>query len=154
MWIKLLVGVLLVAASAGGGYLAAEKYRLRAAYFAAWSDFNARYLNELAYTRTPLGELIKAHAEGGEFAKTLAAFSERKALPRTAYLTPEEEEKRGEYFSMLGRSDASSQLAFFRAREPQLEQAREESAKDAKAKSELAAKLGLLAGLAVLIFLL
>ena len=55
---------------------------------------------------------------------------------------------------MLGKGDAQSQSVFFAAKRAALQQRREESEKEAKARGALYLKLGLLAGLAFVILII
>ncbi len=155
MWLKFLVGGLLVAFCTYLGYLAAEKYRKRRSFFSQFSAFNGAYLNELSYARKPLPDFIAAGDYSGEFKKTLERFSAtQKAEADYAFLTPAEREEVREYFSMLGRGDSRAQLGFFRGREKGLAEKREVSAKEAKERGELCLKLGLLCGLAAVILII
>ena len=153
-WIKLLIAAAVIAFCILLGYLAANKYRVRKKFFAQFETFNERYLNELEYARKPLSVFLKEYTYSGDFAKVLEAFSEKKPLPKSNSLTKEEETELNDYFSMLGKGDAQSQRGFFSARKGVLERKKTESEGEAKKRGELYLKLGLLAGLAIVILII
>lgn len=154
LWLKLLLALCAIAFCIGLGYLAANKYRNRRSFYAQFYDFNERYLSELGYARKPLPQFLKEYAYTGEFKKTVEAFSARKELPPHAFLTEEEKKEYADYFGMLGKGDAASQSNFFTAKRAALQQKKEESEKEAKARGALYIKLGLLAGLAFVILII
>lgn len=154
LWIKVALACLAIAFCVGIGYLAANKYRCRRAFFAQLDDFNARYLNELEYARKPLPVFLKEVSATGDFKKTLEEFSSsRSPQLKFSYLTKEEKKECADYFSMLGRGDALSQKGYFCARREPFGEVRAACEKQAKAKGELYLKLGLLAGLAFVILI-
>lgn len=153
MWLKVLLALLVVLFCVFLGYLAAEKYRKRRSFFAQFCDFNETFLSELAFSRKPLPELLRESAYTGEFAKLLKSALARKIECDFGFLSPAERENAVSYFSMLGKGDARAQSGFFSARRAQLVSLKEESAKEAKSRGELYLKLGLLAGLALVILI-
>lgn len=154
MWIKIILSVCIVAFGTLIGYLAAEKWRARRNYYVQFCSFHERFLNELNYARKPLADFLREYTYKGDFAKLLQDFSrERRAEVKFKYLTKEEKTESENYFSMLGKGDAFSQKGYFSAQTALLAQKRDQSQKDAKSRSDLYLKLGLLAGLAVVILI-
>ena len=153
LWLKLLIAALVIAFCILIGYLAANKYRQRKKFFAQFQLFNERYLNELDYARKPLSVFLKEYTYSGEFSKALEAFAAQKPMPKLSFLTKEEASETADYFSMLGKGDAQSQSGFFGARKGILERKKTESEGEAKKRGELYLKLGLLAGLAIVILI-
>ena len=155
MWLKILICVAVIAFSTALGYLLSGKYRARRKFYDQFTLFNKQYLNELNYTRKQLPDFLKEHEYTGDFSKTVKQFVEsRDSAVKLSYLTKEENGAYANYFSMLGKGDAHSQKAFFGAQEQELEARRSESEKQAKARSGLYVKLGLLAGLAIVILII
>ncbi len=155
MWVKVVVCILIVAFCVLLGYLAGGKWRARKQFFEQLSVFNERYLTELNYARKPLKDFLAEYEYTGDFQKTVARFAQdRTALLEYPYLTKEERKECGDYFQMLGRGDAYSQKQFFSAQAAPLAAKRAEGEKQARSRSELYLKLGLLFGLAFIILIL
>lgn len=154
MWIKLLVGGLLIAFCVLLGYLASGKYRARAKFFAQFEMFNERYLSELAYQRKPLTEFLAAYEYTGTFQRVVGQCRGRKP-PEFAesWLSREERGECADYFSMLGAGDSVSQSGYFATKKPYLAGKKGESAREARERTALYLKLGLLAGLAFVILI-
>ncbi len=154
LWLKILVAVAVVAAGTLGGYFAANKYRARKKFYTQFSAFNERYLNELNYARKPLDIFLKQYAYTGDFAKALKGFSERRDTKICySYLTGEERAECADYFAMLGNGDSLSQKNFFAAKQAGIEEKRAASEREAKERGALYLKLGIMAGLAVVILI-
>lgn len=154
MWLKLLIGALLIAFCTLLGYLAAGKYRARKKFYAQFVLFNERYIAELNYSRKPLPDFLKAYEYTGDFGKTLSAFvRQRETAIEFSYLKKDEQSDCSNYFSILGRGDTRSQKDYFTAQRTVLEQKKTESEREAKSHGELYVKLGLLAGLAFVILI-
>ncbi len=154
LWLKLLIGVCIVAFCVFLGYLAASKYRSRRDFYTQFHAFNERYCNELAYARKPLGEFLAQFGETGDFYKSLQRFAKTRTCAFDySYLTREEREGCVDYCDMLGRGDSFSQSGYFSSKRGALSEKKAESEKEAKARGELYLKLGLLAGLAFVILI-
>lgn len=154
MWIKIIICIAVIAFSTSVGYLLAGKYRARKKFFEQFSRFNEQYLNELNYARKPLPDFLKEHEYSGDFSKSVKQCVEsRDCAVKYSYLSKEEKGACGNYFSMLGKGDAHSQKTFFAAQTSFLEEKRAEGEKQAKARGGLYLKLGLLAGLAIVILI-
>jgi len=154
-WLKLIVGALVVLFGVAVGYFAAGKYRLRKEFFAEFAAFNERYLGELTYARRPLKEFLTAYSYEGEFKKLLSELQTTGGVraEKRDFLSEEEKTLVGDYFSMLGRGDSRSQIDYFSSRKRELTEKKEGSEREAKQRGELYLKLGLLAGLAVVILI-
>lgn len=154
MWLKFILCGAVIAFCIFLGYLASAKYRLRKKFFCQLSEFNARYLNELSYSRKPLGALIEGFPCTGDFKKMLVQFDrQHNSAVRFSYLTAEEKKDFSNYFDMLGKGDAFSQKGYFEMQKSALEEKKTKSMTEAKRRGELYLKLGLLAGLAIVILI-
>lgn len=154
MWLKIVLCIGIIAFSTGLGYLFSGKYRARKKFYTQFCVFNERYLNELTYTRKPLSAFLKEYEYAGDFGKTVAGAEQRADEIKYTYLSKEERKECGDYFRMLGKGDSASQKNFFAAQKAALEAKRADSEKQAKTRSGLYLKLGLLAGLAIVILIL
>ncbi|PWM53005.1 MAG: hypothetical protein DBX60_03085 [Bacillota bacterium] len=155
LWLKVLVAALTIAFSVALGYFLAEKYRARKRFFAEFCRFNERYLAELSYERRPLGSFLKEGAYEGDFGKAVAAFSaSRQAELSFPFLTKEERVDGENYFRQLGKGDSHTQTAYFSAQKARLSACKEQCEREAKARTELYTKLGLLAGLALVVLIM
>jgi len=154
MWIKILICFAVILFCTGIGYLIAGKYRARKKFYVQFNAFNERYLNELTYARKPLSAFLKEYEYTGDFGKIVESAEQRVSASKPNYLTKEEKTACEDYFLMLGKGDSVSQKNFFTAQKPMLEQKKAESTEQAKSRSGLYFKLGLLAGLAIVILIL
>ncbi|MGN0823229.1 MAG: hypothetical protein ACI4NG_05595 [Candidatus Gallimonas sp.] len=154
MWLKFALCLCVIAFGVLLGYLAAGKYRRRKSFFTGFYLLNERYLNELVYLRRPLDAFLRETRYEGDFGRTVAEFSRKRAAEvGYPYLTEEEKSWANDYFRMLGRGDARSQSGFFSAQQGELSEKKNAAEKEAKARGELYLKLGLLAGLAAVILI-
>ena len=154
MWLKILICIAVIAFFTGLGYLISGKYRARKKFYTQFCAFNERYLNELTFTRKPLSSFLKEFEYTGDFGKTIEAAEKREGEIKYSYLKKKEKKTVADYFQMLGKGDSASQKNFFAAQKAKLEEKRTDSEKQAKARSELYLKLGLLLGLAIVILIL
>ncbi len=156
MWIKLFLGCAVVAFCVFGGYLAGGKWRARKRFFEQFARFNERYLTELDYSRKPLSAFLEGQDYAGEFKRAADALKKREApdFSRDTFLTAEERTETENYFGTIGKGDTLSQRNYFAAKRKWLETKKEESEGEAKKRGALYLKLGLLAGLAVVILIL
>lgn len=154
MWLKLIVGGLVILFCTLLGYFAAGKYRARKQFYEQFAYFNDRFLNELGYGRKPLAAFSQENIGRGDFGKTVKGFIEtRNAEFDLKFLKEEEREEAKHYFSMLGRSDVDSQKKFCSSQKSILEEKKLSSEREAKTHGELYLKLGLIAGLAIVILI-
>ena len=155
MWLKICISVAVIAFSTALGYFLSGKYRARKKFYEQFCLFNKQYLNELSYTRKPLPDFLKEHTYTGDFSKAVKTYVEsQNSTIKLSYLNQEEKNACGSYLAMLGKGDASSQKSFFGAQAQALENQRAESEKQARSRSSLYIKLGLLAGLAIVILII
>ena len=154
MWIKLLVSGAVIAFCIFLGYLAAGKYRSRKKFFTQFHSLNERYLTELGYMRRTLDDFFAEFSYEGDFEKASAQFrKERKISYAYAYLTEDEKKFVQNYFSMMGKGDSHAQNGYFNAQKSALEGKKSASEREAKERGDLYLKLGLLAGLALVILI-
>ena len=154
MWIKILLCMAIVAFCTALGYFFAEKYRARRRFFSQFCAFNERFLNELEFERKPVSAFLKSYEYTGDFGKAVKDFAEKRQKSGVRYLTTAEKALFEDYFSMLGRGDALSQKNYFGARKGTLAEKKTETEKEAKSRSDLYLKLGLLSGLAIVILII
>lgn len=155
LWLKFLLGGLSIAFCTLLGYLAAGKDRQRSKFYLALNTLNEKYLAELKFSRKPLGEFLAACNFSGDFCEFLNAFERTRTLcPDLSYLNKDEKAEIAEFFSMLGKGDSASQLGYFSAQAETVKKKSEKLFKEAKERSELYVKLGLLAGLAFVILII
>ena len=154
LWIKFVLGGLIIAFCTFLGWLAAGKYRLRKSFFAQFNGLNEKYLAELKFSRKPLAQFLQESKFSGDFGKMIDSHAKtRSADVGFSYLLQSEKEFLGEYLSMLGKGDSSSQSGYFSAQKDFLAEKKAECEKQAKERNELYLKLGLLAGLAFVILI-
>lgn len=155
LWLKIVICIAVIAFSTAMGYLLSCKYRARKKFYDQFCLFNERYLNELNYMRKPLPDFLKQYEYTGDFAKAVKqCVEERDCSVKLTFLTNEERNACGNYFSMLGKGDALSQKSFFGAQTKILDEKRATGEKQAKARVSLYVKLGLLLGLAIVILII
>lgn len=153
MWLKFLSAALVILFCILLGYLAAGKYRARKQFYGQFARFNERFLSELNYGRKPLSSFLEENTEHDDFGKAVKDFSGSGNIVGLRYLKKEEQAEAENYFSMLGKGDARSQKEFFSAQSRTLEEKKQSSEQEAKMRSELYLKLGLIAGLAIVILI-
>lgn len=154
LWIKFVLAGLIIAFCTLLGWFASGKYRARRSFYLQFNELNNKYLSELKFARKPLTQFLKESRFKGDFEKFVGEFSRsRNVKTEYSYLTQTEKEYVAEYFSMLGRGDSHSQSGYFTAQSEGLNQKKEAIEKEAKSRSELYLKLGLLAGLAFVILI-
>ncbi len=152
LWLKFVLGGLIIAFCTLLGYLAAGKFRARKSFFSQMNTLNEKFLAELKFARKPVKEFLADCAFQGDFGDLVKDFEQSRAPEwKFSYLTGTEKELAAEYFSMLGKGDSHSQLGYFTAQAETLRKMSEDAMKEAREKGELYLKLGLLAGLAFVI---
>lgn len=154
LWLKFLLGGLIIAFCTFLGWFAAGKYRLRKSFYTQLCSLNEKFLAELKFTRKPLLQFLTENTYSGDFAEVIARFiKSREVKLDYGYLTQEEKEEIGEYLTMLGRGDSHSQSGYFSSQTETLLEKKSTAEKEAKSRGELYLKLGLLAGLAFVILI-
>ena len=149
------------------GYFFSKKYRKRKQFFVQIFQFNERFLAEIGYYKRPLTKFITAYPYKGEFDVLLQYYYQllhedaagaRKTFQvdkeEMRFLTVDELTFLGDYFQTLGKGDTTSQKAYFSAAQTQLGDWKNKSEVAAKKYGDLYVKLGVLMGLAVLIFII
>lgn len=149
MWIKFILCGAIIAFSMFISYLLAAKFRERKRFFQSFLQFHERFLNELTYLRRPLQTFLREFKGEDEFQKFIVAGAEE--LP--THLSEDEKTFCCEYQSMLGRGSASSQMTYFKGQDVRIRKAMQESSEECRQKCGLYIKLGLLAGLAIVILI-
>jgi len=154
-WLKLILSVAMIAFCIALAYFASGKYRLRKSFYAQFERFNETYLTELQYRRKALTEFLRNGSYSGAFSETLSRLANGHVVEiGYPFLTKEEQTDGKYYFSMLGRGDSVSQISFFSSQAKLLSEKKNACAKEAKERTELYLKLGLLSGLALVILVL
>ena len=163
--IKLILGFAIVAFGGFLGYFLSKKYRKRKDFFCQMSLFNERFLMEIGYYRRPLTKFLTAYPYKGEFDFLLQYFyqslidssKERGGFElkkeEVGILTADELAFVKDYFQTLGRGNSSSQKSYFSTAKTQVDTYREKSETECKRYGDLYIKLGILMGIAVLIFI-
>ena len=162
--LKFIVGMAIVAFSSFCGYKLAGKYRRKKQFFVQFSAFNERFLEELAYSRRPIGHLLSNKLYAGEFQLLLCEFAlylqkgEKEfilALNDNAFSFLLEDEKMEicEYFLTLGKGDTNAQKGYFLSLKERITKRRLDAEENYKRYSDLYIKLGFLCGLLLLILI-
>lgn len=154
-WLKLGLSGCIVAFCMLLAYFVSGKYRSRKNFYTQFARFNELYLTELKYRRKTIGEMFREGRYTGEFQKTIQEIAENRTIEMNySFLSNEEQAEGKYYFSMLGKGDAHSQTAFFSSQSAILTKKKEACEFEAKERTQLYLKLGLLAGLAFVIMIL
>lgn len=154
LWLKFLLGGLIIAFCTLLGWFASGKYRQRKSYFTQLASLNEKYLAELKYTRKPMKQFLSELPLTGDFQKSSEEFLSGKTISLNfPYLKEDEKRMITEYFSMLGKGDSNSQNSYFSSKSNEITSKKQEAEKNSKEYGELYLKLGLLAGLAFVILI-
>ena len=162
---KLFLGIAIVLFTSYCGRFFSKKYRLRKRFFAEFTQFNERYVNEVSYYKRPIMEFAAKYPCRGEFEKLLKGFFDSlrqksagnsvfsSVLQEYDFLKTEEKAFALDYFSMFGKGDSLSQKEYFSGVRKHLAEWKEESEKQSQRYSDLYIKLGFLLGLTLLILM-
>ena len=154
IWLKFVLGGLIIAFCTLLGWVASGKYRARKSFFMQLSALNDKYLAELKFARKPISQFLSENHFVGDFEKYIQEFSKHRSVDTNYnYLSREERDYISEYFSMLGKGDSHSQNSYFSAQVETLLDKKSAYEKEAKSRSELYLKLGLISGLAFVILI-
>ncbi len=137
--------------------LLTKKYRHRKDFFYNWNLFNERLLNEVSYTKTPLPAFVEKYSFNGDFRQILEDKKRRgfdASHIECAYLTKDEQKLLSDYFMMVGKSDAVSQRTYLSAVRGEIGDRRRASEEVYQKYFSLYIKLGVLAGLILVILVL
>lgn len=159
--IKFFLGVVIVCITTLVGYLFTAKYRKRKEFFVQLNEFNDRFIAEVSYYKRPLTEFIGSFVYRGEFQELLIEVLEMKKsaeikrleLSRFPFLSQDERVLLEEYFLTMGKGDSLSQKNYFGGAKNELCDLRRKSEEECKRYGDLALKLGLLCGLAILVLI-
>lgn len=135
------------------GYFFSDKYRVRKKFLENWEQFHSFFLSEMSYIRRPLPDVISRFEGKEEFASLLKEYSDTHEVQKRKFLTAEENDFLGEYFSFIGKSDYAGQRDYFSAVTQKMKNFTEKGQKDSAKYTDLYIKLGFLLGLAIVIFL-
>lgn len=162
MLIKTVLCVTLLIFTSGIGYGFAVKYRKRKLFFAQLYDFNEKFLLELSYSKRPLIEFIKSFAYKSDFADLLQEFLLKieeddffnDYFSAVTFLKPDEEREISLFFKDLGRGDSETQKKTFMNHLQINLKKKEKTNEEYKKYGELYVKLGVLAGLSIIIIII
>ena len=147
--------VLIVCACGFIGWLFTFSHRRKWEFIAEWGRFNRLFMTELSAKRVPLPRFIEAYTAKNEFASLLTAYRSSYVVESPPSFLKEEEKKvLVDYFSYLGTSDSSTQLSFLREKGNQLKDMENEAFSDYSKRLGLYPKLGILAGLFLVVLLI
>lgn len=136
--------------------LLTRRYRQRKEFFYSWNLFNERLINEVSYMRAPLAKFIERYSFGGDFQKMLHEKKEGefdRGNYNFSYLSADEQKFLEDYFRLVGKSDAASQRAYLCAVRAEIGERRHVSEEEYKKYFSLYCKLGVLAGLILVILI-
>lgn len=137
-------------------WLLTRKFKLRKELYYNLSLFNERLYNEVSYAREPLPAFIAKQPFCGDFKKLLTerqANGFRAGECSFSYLREDERKFIDDYLSMIGKSDAASQKSYLASRRAEVEARRQASEEAYKKHFSLYIKLGVLAGLVLVILI-
>ncbi|MBO4989293.1 MAG: stage III sporulation protein AB [Clostridia bacterium] len=153
--VKALGAVLVVCACGLIGWLLTFSHKKKWEFIAEWGRFNRLFMTELSAKRMPLPKFIEGYASQNEFQTLLQAYVSSYSIESPpAFLKEEEKKLLSDYFSYLGTSDSSSQLSFLREKGNQLKELEALSLSDYSKRRTLYPKLGILAGLFLVVLLI
>lgn len=153
--LKILLCILLFALCVGCAFGLTRKYRKRKDFFYNLDLFNERLVNEVSYTKIPLPSFTEKYEFTGDFRRMLEEKKDDFQAEKYEfdYLTEDEKKFLGDYFRMVGGSDASSQRTYLSAMRKETEERRRTSDDIYKKYFALYLKLGVLAGLILIILI-
>ena len=160
--VKFIVGIVVVIFTTYCGRYFARKYTLRKKFFEQAYSFNNDFLEELNYSKRPLGEFLAKRQYHGEFEEVLMEEIKRRNLRKMLPLSLEEylfltmDERRffGDYFLHLGRGDTNAQKSYYLRAENSINSFKTKAVEECKRYIDLYTKMGFLLGLAILIILI
>ena len=154
--LKFFLCALLFLLCVGCAFWLTRKYRKRKEFFYNLDLFNERLVNEVSYTKVPLPAFAEKYEFSGDFKKMLEEKRTDFQAERYEYDYLAEDEKKflGDYFRMVGGSDAASQKTYLSALRKEIGERRRVSEETYKKYFSLYLKLGVLAGLVLVILIL
>ena len=166
MFLKFLLGLIIVAFTTLCGYLLTRKYRQRRLFFTQFREFNEHFLTEIIYSRRPIVEFVAGYSYKGEFNQLLetyfASFQTRttKATPfpwqdsKCSFLKKEEKSLIEDYFATLGKGDSNAQKSYFSSLKDRLSSMQADAENACRKHGDLYIKIGFLCGLFILVLIL
>ena len=148
MLIKIIFGVISVAACTAGGY-----WLSRRAFFLDFCAFNQLMQREVGFAKSTLKEIFAKADYGAEFTQAIRMFEGKKAI-ELPLLNKRENEFLQSYFRVLGKTDSATQLAFFNAQKAPIEGYLNTAKEDETKYRPLYIKLGFLIGLILFVIML
>ncbi len=139
-------------------WLLTRKYRMRMQFYYNLNLFNERLVNEVSYTRIPLPAFMEKYTFGGDFRHMLeikrdARFDNGDEGCDIAYLSEDERKFLGDYFRMIGKSDAASQRTYLSAMREEIADKKQKAEEIYRKYFSLYIKLGFLAGLILVVLI-
>lgn len=137
-------------------WLLTRKYRLRKDFYYNLSLFNERLYNEVSYTREPLPSFIEKQPFGGDFKKILTERSANGFRPGDCaipYLKEDETQVFGRLFEHDREERRRVAKNYLASRRAEVEARRQASEEAYKKHFSLYIKLGVLAGLVLVILI-
>ena len=154
--LKLLLCILAVALCTSFAFLLTKKFKKRADFYYSVYLFNERLINEVSYTKVPIPAFLEKNKFGGDFGAILSEYCAKGQdadFSRLTYLKEGEKQYLQDYFAMIGKSDAESQRTYLLAARAELQERRRASEEGYKNYFSLYLKLGVLAGLILVILI-
>lgn len=156
--IKILLCVMAVTLCVMLAWLLTRKYRLRMMFYYNLHLFNERLVNEVSYTKIPLPAFMEKYTFSGDFKRMLevkrdARFDNGDEGCNMDYLSEDERKFLGDYFRMIGKSDAASQRTYLSAMREEITEKKQKSEELYRKYFSLYIKLGFLAGLILVVLI-
>ena len=154
--LKILLCASLFSLCVGCAFWLTRKYRKRKDFFYNLDLFNERLVNEVSYTKIPLPAFAEKYEFTGDFKKMLEEKRTDFQADRYefAYLPEDEKKFLGDYFRMVGGSDSASQKTYLSAQRKEIGERRRVSDEIYAKYFSLYLKLGVLAGLVLIILII
>lgn len=159
-YVKWLLSAVFVVLCTFLGYKFSERYRLRKKYYAGFYAFNKRMIDEMCFSRNSLLKIIEDFQSEEVFCRVLGEYrislqTEQKFdCDNIWFLNEEEKKETTEFFSLLGKSDAFTQMNFLKSYEGKLKEQASLTASEEKKFVSMFIKLGVLAGILAAILIM
>lgn len=142
------------------GYKFSERYRLRKKFYSGFYAFNKKMIDEISFARNSLPKIIDDFHSEETFHNILQEYKlslqngDKLNCEKVWFLSEEEKKETEEFFSLLGKSDAFTQMNFLKTYEGKLKDLSAATAAEEKKFVSMYVKLGVLAGILALILIL
>ena len=162
---KLVLCIAIIVFTSFCGFILGRRYRQKKQFFDQFKEFNERFLTEVTYYRRPILEFLTRYRYKGDFhifLENLAYgidsgnYSVELCFEGNDYvfLTSEDKIFIKDYFLMFGRSDSSSQKAYFSSANQEIEKKKANAHAESKKYGDLYLKLGVLCGILIVILII